>query len=165
MPTKKIGTVVNPEFATVNKKTATLQPNKKIQKPSDETSPDGHDPTAVSRALKDPNLSDKDLMEIFSQDTPLGADDNRDPPTAAEKTATISQPNAKIRKLHNDAPPAVQPTNAVSPSPRNPNLTDEYHTETSAPPQKTIADDNPELLFAAERRPSSSQTKNPKASH
>ena len=64
---KKPGMVNNPELPTTAKKTATLQPNTKIQNPCNDAYPVGRFPIAVSLTLKYPNLTDKDLMDICAQ--------------------------------------------------------------------------------------------------
>ena len=89
---KPMGADDKPILLTATKKTATLQPNPKNQKLLNYASLIAHLPIAVSRTLKDPNLTDKYLMDTYAQETPPGTDNKLNHHTTTKKKFT-SHPN------------------------------------------------------------------------
>ena len=102
----------NPELPTSAKKTSTLYTKTKIRDPPNYASLSSHSPISISHALKDPKLTDKDLMKICAQGTPMSVDDKLDLSTATKMTPT-PQPNKKIRNPYRITPmdPALATSN------------------------------------------------------
>ena len=65
--------------------------NEKISKPHNCASSTRHSPMAASCTLKDPNPTDKDLMEIRDQENPPGMVKNPELTTAAKRQPPSSQ--------------------------------------------------------------------------